>query len=172
MRVLNGDYVTIVSGLPRSGTSLMMQMLAAGGIPALTDNLRPADESNPRGYFEFEPVKRLRSDRSWLDQARGHAVKIIHVLVRELPADGRFHYRLVLMKRPIEEILAPRQDQRGRSNSGKDFPDSARPVGKMVGSATGLFIFGGRLPSRAERAARSCQRSGPAKLPMECRWQL
>ena len=54
----------------------------------------------------FEPVKRLRSDRSWLDQARGHAVKIIHVLVRELPADVQFHYRLLLMKRPMEEILA------------------------------------------------------------------
>jgi hypothetical protein len=84
----------------------MMQMLAAGGLPPLTDNLRPADQSNPRGYFEFEPVKRLRSDRSWLDQARGHAVKIIYVLVRELPTDGRFQYRVILMKRSTEEILA------------------------------------------------------------------
>jgi hypothetical protein len=103
---MKSDFITVVSGLPRSGTSLMMQMLAAGGLPPLTDNLRDADESNPRGYFEFDPVKRLRSDRSWLDQARGHAVKIIHVLVRELPADGQFHYRLLLMKRPMEEILA------------------------------------------------------------------
>jgi hypothetical protein len=100
------DFITVVSGLPRSGTSLMMQMLAAGGLPPLMDNLRPPDESNPRGYFEFEPVKRLRSDRSWLDQARGHAIKIIHVLVRELPTDGRFQYRVILMKRPTEEILA------------------------------------------------------------------
>ena len=68
---MQSDFITIVSGLPRSGTSLMMQMLAAGGLPPLTDNLRAADESNLRGYFEFEPVKRLRSDRSWLDQARG-----------------------------------------------------------------------------------------------------
>ncbi len=103
---MKNDSITVVSGLPRSGTSLMMQMLAAGGIPPLTDNLRAADESNPHGYFEFDPVKRLRSDRSWLDQARGRAVKIIHVLVRELPADGQFNYRLLLMKRPIEEILA------------------------------------------------------------------
>ena len=51
------DFITVVSGLPRSGTSLMMQMLSAGGLPALTDDLREADESNPRGYFEFEPVK-------------------------------------------------------------------------------------------------------------------
>jgi hypothetical protein len=103
---MQSEFITIVSGLPRSITSLMMQMLAAGGLPPLTDNLRAADESNLRGYFEFEPVKRLRSDRSWLNQARGHAVKIIHVLVRELPVDGQFHYRLLLMKRPIEEILA------------------------------------------------------------------
>jgi hypothetical protein len=100
------DFITVVSGLPRSGTSLMMQMLAAGGIPPLTDNLRVADESNPRGYFEFDPVKRLRRDRRWLDQARGRAVKIIHVLVRELPADGRFQYRVIVMKRPMEEILS------------------------------------------------------------------
>ena len=100
------DFITVVSGLPRSGTSLMMQMLKAGGIPPLTDNLRAPDENNPRGYFEFEPVKRLRADQSWIDQARGRAVKIIHLLVRELPIDGRFQYRVILMKRPMEEILA------------------------------------------------------------------
>ncbi len=100
------DYITIVSGLPRSGTSLMMQMLEAGGIPPLTDGARPADESNPRGYFEFDPVKRLRSDHSWLEQARGHAVKIIHLLLRELPTDRRLRYRAIFMRRPLEEVLA------------------------------------------------------------------
>jgi len=99
------DFVTIVSGLPRSGTSLMMQMLAAGGLPALTDALRAPDESNPRGYFEFDPVKRLRSDREWLEQARGRAVKIIHLLLKELPVDGRFQYRVVFLRRSIAEIL-------------------------------------------------------------------
>ena len=58
---MNADFITVVSGLPRSGTSLMMQMLAAGGLPALTDGERAADDSNPRGYFEYEPVKRLRA---------------------------------------------------------------------------------------------------------------
>jgi hypothetical protein len=101
-----GGLITVVSGLPRSGTSLMMQMLAAGGLPALTDKLRPPDESNPRGYFEFEPVKRLRTDTAWLAQAPGHAVKVIHLLLRELPTDGRFQYRVLFMKRPIEEVLA------------------------------------------------------------------
>jgi hypothetical protein len=98
--------ITIVSGLPRSGTSLMMQMLQAGGLPPLSDNLRTANKDNPRGYFEFEPVKRLRADRSWLPQAQGHAVKIIHLLLRELPVDGQFSYRVLLMKRPLEEVLA------------------------------------------------------------------
>ncbi|MEO7319953.1 MAG: hypothetical protein ABIZ56_13265 [Chthoniobacteraceae bacterium] len=81
------DFITVASGLPRSGTSLMMQMLAAGGLPALTDALRVPDESNPRGYFEFDAVKRLRSDNSWLDLARCHAVKIIYLLLRELPTN-------------------------------------------------------------------------------------
>lgn len=103
---MNRDFITIVSGLPRSGTSLMMQMLAAGGMQPLMDELRAPDESNPRGYFEFELVKRLRVDQSWLDQARGCAVKIIHLLVRELPVDGRYQYRVILMKRPMEEVLA------------------------------------------------------------------
>lgn len=103
---MDRDFITIVSGLPRSGTSLMMQMLAAGGIAPLSDDLRAPDESNPRGYFEFEPVKQLRADHSWLNRARGKVVKIIHLLLRELPCDGSFTYRVVLMKRPIEEVLA------------------------------------------------------------------
>ena len=109
------DFITVVSGLPRSGTSLMMQMLAAGGVPPITDNIRAADESNPRGYFEFEAVKKLRTDNSWLELARGHAVKIIHALVRELPTGGRFKYRLLLMKRPIEEVLASQKAMLARS---------------------------------------------------------
>ncbi|MGI8820064.1 MAG: hypothetical protein ACR2ID_04230 [Chthoniobacterales bacterium] len=71
---MSRDFLTIVSRLPRSGTSLMMEMLAAGGIPPLTDELRPSDESNPRGYFEFDPVKRLRQDQSWLTQASGNRI--------------------------------------------------------------------------------------------------
>ena len=103
---MSEGFVTIVSGLPRSGTSLMMQMLAAGGLPILSDGTRAPDESNPRGYLELEAVKHLRTDRSWLEQARGHAVKIIHLLLRELPTDGSFHYRVLLMKRPLAEVIA------------------------------------------------------------------
>jgi hypothetical protein len=68
---MKSDFITVVSGLPRSGTSLMMQMLAARGIPPLTDKLCAADESNLRGYFEFEPVQRLRSDRVGLIKREG-----------------------------------------------------------------------------------------------------
>ena len=117
------DFITIVSGLPRSGTSLMMQMLAAGGIPPLTDHLRAADESNPRGYFEFDAVKRLRSDHSWLDLARGHAVKIIHLLVRELPTDRGLQYRVIFMRRPLEEVLASQRAMLERQ--GKKAADEA-----------------------------------------------
>jgi hypothetical protein len=100
------DFITIVSGLPRSGTSLMMQMLSAGGIPPLTDTQRVPDENNPRGYFELEAVKQLRNDRSWLANARGKAVKIIHLLLSELPNDGSFTFRVLLMQRAIGEVLA------------------------------------------------------------------
>ena len=72
----------------------------------MTDYQRKPDESNPRGYFEFEPVKRLRADRSWLDQAHSRAIKVIHLLLRELPTDRAYNYRVILMKRPIKEVLA------------------------------------------------------------------
>ena len=98
------DGILIVSGLPRSGTSMLMQMLAAGGMPILTDNVREADEDNPRGYFEFEPVKKMLQDRSFIEEARGKAVKVVAPLVCTLPRG--FHYRVVLIERDLDEILA------------------------------------------------------------------
>ena len=110
--------VTIVSGLPRSGTSLMMQMLAAGGILPLTDARRAADASNPRGYLELEAVKRLKSDRSWLPEARGRAVKIIHLLLPEVaagaPADPPLEFRVVMMRRPVAEVVASQRTMLAR----------------------------------------------------------
>ncbi|MFO1003217.1 MAG: hypothetical protein U0936_23025 [Planctomycetaceae bacterium] len=73
--------ITVVSGLPRSGTSLAMQMLAAGGLPVLGDEHRPADEDNPRGYLEDARVKSLERDATWLAEAEGKAVKIISFLL-------------------------------------------------------------------------------------------
>jgi hypothetical protein len=98
------DFVTVVSGLPRSGTSMMMQMLAAGGLPALTDQVRAADADNPRGYYELEAVKHTRTDPSWLAQATGNVVKMVHLLLYDLPADRA--YRVVLMRRDLREVIA------------------------------------------------------------------
>jgi hypothetical protein len=112
---MSARVITVVSGLPRSGTSLMMQMLVAGGLPALTDGVRAPDENNPRGYFEFEGVKRLRADASWLEEAEGRAVKIIHILLRELPSNGPFQYRILFMRRPLEEVIASQQAMLSRA---------------------------------------------------------
>lgn len=93
----------VVSGLPRSGTSMMMQMLAAGGLPALSDGFREADEDNPRGYFEFEAVKRTKQDSSWLDGSEGNVVKMVHALLTDLPNDRP--YRVIMMRRKTEIVL-------------------------------------------------------------------
>jgi Sulfotransferase domain len=97
-------FLTIVSGLPRSGTSLMMKMLEAGGLPVLVDNVREADVDNPRGYYEFEPVKALKSDASWVAPALGKAVKMVYLLLMDLPSDQE--YRILFMRRNLEEVLA------------------------------------------------------------------
>jgi hypothetical protein len=99
-----GLFVTVVSGLPRSGTSMMMQMLAAGGMPVLTDSLRPPDPDNPRGYLEFEPARRTREDARWVADAAGKAVKLVHLLVPELPTGHT--YRVVFMQRDLVDVLA------------------------------------------------------------------
>jgi Sulfotransferase family len=105
-RARYGRPVVVVSGLPRSGTSLMMQMLHAGGVEILTDGLRSADQSNPRGYYEFEPVKDMgrSSDLSWLAGAGGKAVKIISSLLKHLPPDR--NYAVILMTRELAEVIA------------------------------------------------------------------
>ena len=97
--------IILVSGLPRSGTSLMMKMLEAGGIPPLTDNIRSADQDNPKGYYEFERAKKLREgDEAWLPEAEGKAVKIISALLEHLP--GTHDYKVLFMRRAMPEILA------------------------------------------------------------------
>jgi len=101
---VNPDIITVVSGLPRSGTSMMTKMLEAGAMQLLTDGLRAADEDNPKGYYEFEKVKQLDHDQYWLEDAKGKAVKIISDLLRHLPRDCT--YRLIFMERRMEEILA------------------------------------------------------------------
>ena len=102
--IMNNQTIAIVSGLPRSGTSMMMKMLSAGGLEPLTDNIRTADEDNPKGYFEFERVKQIETDKAWLDDARGHVVKLISALLRHLPPS--YNYKIVFMRRAMSEILA------------------------------------------------------------------
>ena len=97
----NRDIV-IVTGLPRSGTSMMMQAVTAGGVEALTDGLRAPDEDNPRGYFEFEPATRLRSDKTWLPRARGKVVKLVLPLIPYLPANET--YRIIISQRNLKEV--------------------------------------------------------------------
>lgn len=97
------DFITVVSGLPRSGTSMAMQMIVAGGISPVTDNLRAADADNPRGYYEFERVKSLRTDKAWIGDAGGKVVKVIHMLVPELPDDRA--YRVVFLERDLREVV-------------------------------------------------------------------
>src|ERR1700733_8049037 len=96
--------VIIVSGLPRSGTSLMMQLLATGGIEAVTDHIRTPDYDNPRGYFEFERAKKVKHDAAWLPEVRGKVVKMVSQLLYDLPATER--YRIIFMERDLNEVIA------------------------------------------------------------------
>lgn len=105
--------VTIVSGLPRSGTSMMMKALEAGGLEALIDHIRTADEDNPKGYYEFEPVKKTRDDPSWLDRAGGRVVKMVYRLLYDLPTG--YSYRVVFMLRDLSEVLASQKKMLVRS---------------------------------------------------------
>jgi hypothetical protein len=113
------EFITVVSGLPRSGTSMMMKILEAGGLPPLTDNLRTPDEDNPKGYFEFERVKKMPDgDISWVEDAQGKAVKVISALLEHLPP--AYTYRVLFMQRKIDEILASQEQMLVRSGKPTD----------------------------------------------------
>lgn len=98
------DVITVVSGLPRSGTSLMMNMLEKAGIPPMQDGIREADIDNPKGYYEFEQVKKIAEDKSFLPACKGKAVKMISRLLVELPPG--YVYKVIWMRRNIDEIIA------------------------------------------------------------------
>ena len=117
--------ITIVSGLPRSGTSLMMQMLYAGGMPVLADEVRPPDENNPRGYLEWEPVKRLRREPQSISKGEGKVVKVVSPLLTSLPSDHA--YRVIFMLRAICEILRS-QAEMIRRRSATTSPHSAQSL--------------------------------------------
>jgi hypothetical protein len=121
-----GEPVVVVSGLPRSGTSMMMRMLAAGGLEILTDGIRGADEDNPAGYFELEQVKQLEKNQqtAWVRGARGKGVKIITQFLRHLPRENR--YRVLLMQRNLSEVLASQRKMLARRGEASDGPEDAR----------------------------------------------
>src|SRR5215211_4239024 len=114
--------VILVSGLPRSGTSMMMRMLAEGGLPILTDELRRADDDNPEGYFELEVVRQLKEgNAAWLERANGKAVKVISALLEYLPENYR--YKIIFMERDPRETLASQKkmlEHRGQPSQLKD----------------------------------------------------
>jgi hypothetical protein len=108
---MNGAII-VVSGLPRSGTSLMMQMLDNGGLEVVTDNIRIPDTDNPRGYYEFEQVKKIKQDASWLPGTRGKAFKMVSQLLYDLPATEQ--YRIIFMERDLDEVLASQEKMLAR----------------------------------------------------------
>jgi hypothetical protein len=121
-RLRYGRPIVVVSGLPRSGTSMVMKMLEAGGLTVLTDGLRPADEDNPKGYYEVERVKDLarETDKGWLAGARGRGIKVISFLLKSLPR--QFNYRVVFIRREMEEVLASQRKMLARRGETEDTP--------------------------------------------------
>ncbi len=120
---VNGELV-VVSGVPRSGTSMMMQMLEAGGLEIFTDQERTADDSNPKGYYEHEVVKNLAKNKKWIPQAKNKAVKIIAQLLRHLPMN--FRYKVIFMERDIYEIVQSQQSMLTRN--GKNIKKDTLPI--------------------------------------------
>jgi predicted AlkP superfamily phosphohydrolase/phosphomutase/tetratricopeptide (TPR) repeat protein len=115
----NNESIIIVSGLPRSGTSLMMQILDKAGMTLFTDNSRIPDDNNPKGFFEHEAVKRLARDNTWLKETKGKVVKIIAPLLFALPE--KFIYKIIFMNRNIHEVILSQQKMltsEGRAKEG------------------------------------------------------
>lgn len=122
-RLRYGDPIVVVSGLPRSGTSMTMKMLEAGGISLVIDGIRTADEDNPKGYYEDERVKNLGAmdDKSWLAASKGKAIKIISYLLKDLPKSH--NYKVLFMRRDVNEVLASQSkmlERRGESSQSSD----------------------------------------------------
>ena len=124
-RVRYGPPIVVVSGLPRSGTSMAMKMLEAGGLSVVTDGLRAADEDNPKGYYEDERVKDLHqaADKAWLRDARGKVVKIISFLLKSLPAEN--NYQVLFMHRNLREIVSSQNKMLVRRGERTKPPTSA-----------------------------------------------
>ncbi|MFX1590656.1 MAG: sulfotransferase [Promethearchaeota archaeon] len=113
-----------MSGLPRSGTSMMMRMLEAGGVNIVVDNIRSADDDNPKGYYEDERVKKLKENNSWLDELKDKAVKIISLLLYHLPMTNE--YKIIFMLRDMKELLISQKKMLERQSRGTDDLDDEK----------------------------------------------
>lgn len=96
------DFV-LVSGLPRSGTALMMEMLSAGGWPIMVDRERAPDSDSPEGHYEWEGIKQLRQRPEVIREAEGKVLRVVSTLLPLLP--NRHRYRVLFMQRPIEQVV-------------------------------------------------------------------
>jgi predicted AlkP superfamily phosphohydrolase/phosphomutase/tetratricopeptide (TPR) repeat protein len=158
------DEAVIVSGLPRSGTSMLMQMLVAGGLRPLTDGLRQPDEDNPRGYFEFEPVKQMASDTSWIDQARGKVIKIVVPMIPNLP-DG-VPCRVILIERDLEEILASQRQMIARR--GREMEQTPARLNRLRQEYLRLIVWSkGFLVSRPNTSLMCVNRNAILRDPQK-----
>ncbi len=134
----------------------MMQMLEAGGVPALTDHVRARDDDNPRGYFELEAVKRTKRDSAWLAASAGRAVKMVHLLLYDLPAERA--YRVIFMRRNLEEVvrsqgrMLKRRGTRGAELSDEQLIMAYEDQLRKMGGRGGTSVTG--------RSSRSWIRSG------------
>jgi hypothetical protein len=122
-RASRGEPLIVVSGLPRSGTSMLMKMLEAGGVAIWSDHGRGADIDNPKGYFELERIKHLEkeTDKSYLREGRGKAVKAISFLIKDLPDDN--DYRVIFMRRDLDEVIASQEKMIARLDQGDTSAD-------------------------------------------------
>ena len=155
------EFVTVVSGVPRSGTSLLMQLLDAGGIPALSDGLRAPDASNPRGYYEHALIKGLGRDPRAADLvrgARGRALKVIHALLAALPADVPL--RVVVADRALADVVASQADMLGRKAPPSLPPSDSRRSTRRSSTRRSR----GSRPGPAARCCASTWRSSCARL--------
>src|SRR3984893_10790834 len=163
---MNSEII-IVSGLPRSGTSLMMQMLDNGGIEAVTDNIRAADTDNPKGYYEFEQVKKIKQDASWLPRTRGKVFKMVSQLLYDLPPGES--YRIVFMDRDLDEVLSSQEkmlERLGRKAAPRDSIRQAymlhlEKLHDWLGMQSHMKVlrvsYNGLLEQPAREAERICQ---------------
>ncbi len=142
MLTATANFLTIVSGLPRSGTSMMMRMLEAGGIPVMTDHIRTPDDDNPNGYYELEAVKQTKVDPSWLNGSEGKAVKMVYRLLYDLPMERS--YRVLFMVRNLNEVLESQKVMLERKGLAGDGPKNEQLMDLFCSELNAFYDWVGR----------------------------